>query len=143
MTQRGLEMAPDTEPETPLRLLRGRVMIRPIVERVTGAGIIIPNPEARSNKPSLGRGVVVMAGPPAYNKSNTAIVPQEFKVGDLVLYVGQHVSRKIVWNGEEVAMVSQEEVQCVLEPDDCHCCGLPTDKANIECGDRAHRWVGQ
>ena len=67
-----------------LRLLRGRVMVRPLVERVTQAGIIIPDPERRSNKPSLGKGIVVAMGPPAYNKSNTAIVPQEFKVGDLI-----------------------------------------------------------
>lgn len=98
-----------------LSLLRGRVMIRPIVETQTRGGIIIPDTarDVRDNKPSLGRGVVVMHGPPAL-KDGVEIAPG-FKPGDEVLYIGQHKSRRVEWNGESVAMVAQEEVVAVLE----------------------------
>ena len=107
---------PDTETQQ-VRLLRGRVMVRPTVIAKTHGGIIIPETarDKRDNRASLGRGIVVLVGPPAYTKHGGALVPQEFKVVDDVLYVGQHVSRKVMWNGEEVAMCSQEEVQAVIE----------------------------
>lgn len=110
-----------------LRLLRGRVMIAPVVEKTTHGGIIRPDQEIdkRTNYNTLGIGVVRMIGPPAitplrWDSDRRAWVggveiQPEFKVGDKVRYVGQHHSRYGVWDGEDVAFVAQEEVQCVIE----------------------------
>lgn len=100
-----------------LRLLRGRVMIEPIVERVSPGGIHAPDQaiDARSRGNSLGRGRVVMMGPPAFAKDGVSEVLPDFGEGDVVLFVGQHVSRIIEWEGRKVHMVAQEEVQaCVV-----------------------------
>lgn len=101
-----------------LRLLRGRVMIKPLVERVSKGGIIAPDValDARTNKNTLGRGIVIMMGPPAFAKDGETECPPDFAVGDTVLFVGQHVSRIIEWEGEKVHMVAQEEVQACCEP---------------------------
>ena len=48
-----------------LRLLRGRVMLRPIEPDKSHGGIIIPDPQKRTNTNTLGRGVVLAMGEPA------------------------------------------------------------------------------
>ena len=111
-----------------LRLLRGRVMIAPDEPAKTDGLVIIPDTarDKRTNYNTLGIGVVRMIGPPALTpmrwdagaqewKGGTE-VPTQFKVGDRVRYVGQHVSRLSCWDGEDVAFCSVEEVQCVIEP---------------------------
>lgn len=141
---------------TTLRLLRGRVMLRPEPEPLTQGNIIIPDTarDKRENKNSLGIGVVLALGPPALTprrwsscescngsgggpfgpswKDNPICaacngeggqwrggveVPYDFKVGDRVRHIGQHISRRGEWADEEVVFCSQEEVQCVIEPD--------------------------
>lgn len=100
-----------------LSLLRGRVMVRPIVEKRIGL-IHVPDQvhDTRDNKPSLGRGVIVMHGPPA--ERDGVEIPPGFRPGDEVLYVGQHKSRRIPWEDGEVAMVAQEEIVAVIERGD-------------------------
>jgi co-chaperonin GroES (HSP10) len=94
-------------------------MVRPIVEKRIGL-ILVPDQvhDARTNKPSLGRGVVVMHGPPALAKDGMTEVAPGFQVGDEVLYLGQHHSRRIPWEDGEVAMVAQEEIAAVIERGD-------------------------
>lgn len=101
-----------------MRLLRGRVLIRPIFETRTHGGIIVPDDavDKRTNQNTLGRGVVVMMGPPALDEYGNEC-PPGFAVGDEVLHVGQHVSREVIWGGEKLRACSQEEVQAVIEPE--------------------------
>lgn len=125
-----------------LRLLRGRVMIKPEPEPLAQGNIIIPDTarDKRENKNSLGIGVVLAMGPPALTPlrwdagvcdGTCALdgtgcthgtwrggveVPYGFKIGDRVRHIGQHVSRRGEWADEEVVFCSQEEVQCVIEP---------------------------
>jgi co-chaperonin GroES (HSP10) len=90
-------------------------MIRPIEPDRSHGGIIIPDPQKRTNANTLGRGIVLAMGPPALSKKGVE-VPPNFKVGDEVLHIGQHVSRDSWNNGERVRYCAQEEVQCVIEP---------------------------
>lgn len=119
-------------------------MIRPIEPDKSHGGIIIPDPQKRTNTNTLGRGIVMDIGPPAltplrwvpchlceeWDGSDACEdchgergewrggveVPIDFKIGDEVLHVGQHVSRDSWNNGERVRYCSVEEVQCVIDP---------------------------
>lgn len=105
--------------------LRGRVIIRPTgdsggyADSFRRAGLHMPDtlafdPRKEKNQNSLGRGVVVAMGPPAFDKWGRESEPG-FGVGDEVLHIGQHVSRLYRWNGEECRACSQEEVCGVIE----------------------------
>lgn len=111
-----------------LRLLRGRVMLRPEKEPLTQGNILIPDTarDKRENKNSLGIGVVLDMGPPALTPlrwdsdaqewRGGVEVPYDFKIGDRVRHIGQHISRRGEWADEDVVFCSQEEVQCVIDP---------------------------
>lgn len=109
-----------------LHLLRGRVLLRLIRHDYGNKLIHIPetfvederNPGGRASQlGSVGRGVVVAIGAPALSKDGTEVLP-EFKVGDTVLFTGQHHSRGVEIGGEKLHAVAQEEIGCVLEEDD-------------------------
>lgn len=102
-----------------VKLWRGRVIVRPVAHDLGNRLIHIPetfvddprkDARARGGGVSIGRGVVVAMGAPAKRKGKE--VPPGFKVGDEVLYVGQHHSRDLPGGYH---YVSQEEVQCVIE----------------------------
>jgi hypothetical protein len=138
-----------------LKLLRGRVLIRPtsdsdgVQERLRKAGLSIPDTlvddprhDDGRRKNTLGRGVVVDMGPPAFTsrmcpicighkaqpgelkcwrckgtgriETNVESIPA-FRIGDEVMHVGQHKSRDIEWNGETLRVCGQEEVQAVVK----------------------------
>lgn len=94
-----------------LRLLRGRVMIKPI--KVAPSKIIeVVESDKRDNRNSLGRGVVVMMGAPAFAKDGVTEVPPDFAIGDEVFFVGQHVSRiheRALWTCKTCGMASDAE----------------------------------
>lgn len=100
------------------------------------------DPRRRDNQSSVGHGVVVAMGPPArasrvcgacrgsagdrYTPSRCGVcvrgrVPTGVeidpcvRVGDEVLYVGQHHSRDIVVDGEQLHAIAQEEIVAVVE----------------------------
>lgn len=110
-----------------LKLLRGRVLIRPTVycdevqSRLTSIGLIVPDTlvddprhEDGRRKGTLGRGIVVDIGPPARSKKGKEM-PPAFAVGDEVLHIGQHESRWTTVDGEKLRVCSQEEVCAVIE----------------------------
>ncbi len=94
-----------------VRLLPGRVLIR-VLPEVHSSTILFVS-VSRTDKNSVGRGVVVAMGPAAVNKRGKVVLPQ-FKVGDTVLFAGQHKSRAVEIE-ETLHAVAQEEVQAVLE----------------------------
>ena len=93
-----------------LRLLRGRVLLR-VLPEVQSELVLIDT--SRTREDSVGRGEVVAMGLPAETKRGVPIPPQ-FKVGDTVLFVGQHKSRQVEIE-ETLQVVAQEEVQAVIE----------------------------
>lgn len=112
------------------RLLRGRVAVRPLVERYHGR-LVLPDTAAdtlRKEQGSSGmlarsshRGRVLAMGEPARTARGDAPVPAGFEVGDEVVYVfarnGTEDSRTSTWrDGEPVVWLAQEEVIAVVEP---------------------------
>jgi co-chaperonin GroES (HSP10) len=95
-----------------VRLLRGRVLVRPLSERTSGVVWLPPPPKADGK--SVGYGVVVAIGAPALNKRGREVMPG-FVVGDRVLHVGQHRSRDVEMGGETFRSIAQAEVQAVVE----------------------------
>ena len=105
-----------------VRLLRGRVLIRQTQLDYGQELIAIPatyvddprNPGGRAQeRGTVGRGVIVAHGPPALTKKGKRVEP-EFRVGDEVLYVGEHHSRDIEFRGEKLHACAQEEIQAVI-----------------------------
>lgn len=108
-----------------MRLLRGRTLIRPTGDsggfnyELSKLGLVTPDtyafdPRQQKNQNSLGRGVVVAMGPPAFDKKHREVLP-DYKVGDEVIHIGQHISREVVVDGELLRSCSQEEVCAVIE----------------------------
>ena len=108
-----------------LRLLRGRVLIRPtgdcsgVASRLRSMGLTVPAtlidgpaPRRWRRKGTLGQGIVVAMGPPALDKKGREVKPG-FAVGDEVLHIGQHESRWVMWEDEKLRTCSQEEVQAI------------------------------
>jgi co-chaperonin GroES (HSP10) len=120
-----------------IKLLRGRVIIKPITHDYGQSIIKIPDTlkddprtdeRARSGGKSYGRGIVQAIGLPARTRKRGVEVLPEFKVGDEVLFVGQHKSRDVEWEGVMCKAVAQEEVTAVVDPDE-ECCVCQTDDA--------------
>jgi len=108
---------------TDIRLLRGRVFIRPTgdnygyAESLKRAGLVMPqNYEIeRTQKGQCVRGIVVAMGPPAFARDQETEIPPDFKVGDEVLHLGMNDSRWVMWNDERLRACAQEEVLGVIE----------------------------
>jgi len=109
---------------TALRLLRGRTLIRVTgdqnehVEALRRAGLIAPatltdDPRKRANQNSLGRGVVVAMGAPAYARKGGEVTPGH-AVGDEVYFIGQGRERVYEVDGELLRACAQEEVVAVI-----------------------------
>lgn len=98
-----------------LRLLRGRVCIRPESVARTPAGIWLAQTDdgRKRGAKEARRGTVVAMGPPALSKRKREVAPG-FAVGDRVLYVYGQIDTPIP--GESLAAwCSQEEVIAVIE----------------------------
>lgn len=107
-----------------IRLLRGQVVIR---EHLYAGydqypSIIIPDVSTRHDKDAIARertwhrGEVLAAGPPALHGPHE--VPQEFKVGDLVIFHFEHLEKSWTrpWSdGKDATWVPQSCVDAVLE----------------------------
>jgi co-chaperonin GroES (HSP10) len=107
------------------RPLRGRIVVRPIVESRTGSiwhPDHAPDNERNAqrsrglNARSSHRGVVLAAGPPAQRHGHD--VEHGLKPGDTIVFVYAHNERfsgGCEWDGEPCIYVAQEEVLAVLE----------------------------
>ena len=136
-----------------VRLLRGRVIVRPIPNDYGQRLIRIPDnakiddpredtERAKRGGRSLGRGIVVAMGPPAFTAracrvcgghpadkrdslpcwrcngigrvaTNVESMP-DFAVGDEVMFLGQHISRDVLWGEDVCKAVAQEEIALVF-----------------------------
>lgn len=104
-----------------LRLLRGRVAVREILETRTTSGLHLPDDyhDRHTRDRKSHRGTVLAMGAPALTAGGAEVEPG-FVVGDVVHFVfalhGCEKSRVNTWtDGETVAWVAQEEIIAVEE----------------------------
>jgi chaperonin GroES len=93
-----------------IRPLHDRVIVRRLEEeRTTAAGIVIP--DTATEKPNRGKVIAVGKG-----KTNDKgeVRPMEVKVGDVVLF-GQYAGSKVKIDGEELLVMSEDDLMAVLE----------------------------
>ncbi|MGE0082482.1 MAG: co-chaperone GroES [Thiohalomonadaceae bacterium] len=93
-----------------IRPLHDRVIVRRLEEeRTTAAGIVIP--DTATEKPNRGKVIAVGKG-----KTNDKgeVRPMEVKVGDVVLF-GQYAGTKVKVDGEELLVMSEDDLMAVLE----------------------------
>ena len=93
-----------------IRPLHDRVIVRRLEEeRSTAAGIVIP--DSATEKPNRGKVIAVGKGK-ANDKGE--VRPMDVKVGDVVLF-GQYAGSKVKIDGEELLVMSEDDLMAVLE----------------------------
>jgi len=93
-----------------IRPLHDRVLIRREEEETkTAGGIVLPGSAAE--KPS--RGEVIAAGNGKVNEDGD-VRPLDVKVGDKVIF-GQYAGSKVKVDGEELLIMSENEILAVIE----------------------------
>lgn len=93
-----------------MRPLHDRVIVRRLEEeRTTAAGIVIP--DTATEKPN--RGKVLAVGKGKVNDKGE-VRPIEVKVGDVVLF-GQYAGTKVKVDGEELLVMSEDDLMAVIE----------------------------
>jgi len=93
-----------------------KIVVKPIVtnkEEKTASGIILPD---TANLGKLHEGEVVAAGEGIYS-STGAIIPIIVKVGDKILYGNHAQVQEYTLNGDDVVIMSQNEVLSILQKD--------------------------
>ena len=80
-------------------------------DNITEGGIILPD---STNHDGLVEGEVIAAGHGMYSANGT-LIPIVVEIGDKVLYSKHNSGQKYKLNGEEVLIMSQNEVLSVLE----------------------------
>ena len=93
-----------------IRPLHDRVVVRRMAEETTTAGGIVI-PDSATEKPAEGE--IIAVGNGKMNDSGKA-VPLEVKVGDKVLF-GKYAGQEVKVGGEEVVVMKEEDIMCVLE----------------------------
>ncbi|MFN3713998.1 MAG: co-chaperone GroES [Alcanivoracaceae bacterium] len=93
-----------------IRPLHDRVLVRREEEETkTAGGIVLPGSAAE--KPS--RGVVIAAGKGKVNEKGE-VRPIDVKAGDKVIF-GQYAGNTVKVNGEELLIMSENEILAVIE----------------------------
>ena len=99
-----------------LQPVHDKIVIKPqkkTEEERTASGIILPD---TANQGKLNEGEVIAVGNGIYSSTGD-IIPIVVKVGDKIIY-GQHAqAQEYKLNGEEVIIMSQNEVLSVLYED--------------------------
>lgn len=92
-----------------LKPLHDRVVVRALDQETRSpGGIVIP--DNAKEKPTTGE--VLAVGPGKITKDGVS-VPTTVKVGQRVLF-GQYAGQKVKVNGEEITILSEEDVLAVL-----------------------------
>ena len=98
-----------------LKPVHDKIIVKPIEkdgnEDVTESGIILPDSVSGGK---LIEGEVISVSEGMYTQSGD-IIPLMVKAGDIVLYHSQHRSQEHKLNGEEVLIMSQNEVLSIIK----------------------------
>ena len=101
-----------------LKPVHDKIIVKPLDkdgnEDVTESGIILPDSVAGGK---LLEGEVLSVSAGMYTQTGD-IIPLQIKVGDVVLYHSHHQSQEYKLNGEDVLIMSQNEVLSVLEEEE-------------------------
>ena len=95
--------------EIGLKPTADRVIIRPIIQKVSEGGIIITS----NNKEPLQEGLVVAVGP-GRNDENGNLIPMCVEVGQRVLYP-KLAGSKVKYQGEEYDVVVHDHPIVIIE----------------------------
>tara|TARA_B100000700_G_scaffold314864_1_gene402052 strand:+ start:498 stop:809 length:312 start_codon:yes stop_codon:yes gene_type:complete len=98
-----------------LKPVHDKIIVKPLnvdnQEERTESGIILPDTVSGG---SLVEGEVLFVSEGMYSQAGD-IIPLTIKVGDVILYHSQHRAQEYKLNGEEVLIMSQNEVMSILE----------------------------
>ena len=97
-----------------LKPVHDKIIVRQMnkdVEQKTESGIILPD---TANKGGLSEGEVIATGDGIYTQTGD-IIPTAVEVGDIILYSTHAQVQEYKLNGEEVVIMSQNEVLSILE----------------------------
>ena len=97
-----------------LKPVNDKIVVKPNEkdkEEITESGIILPDSVSGGK---LIEGEVIFASKGMHSQTGD-FVPCIFKVGDIVLYHSQHHSHEYKLNGEDVLIMSQNEVLSIIE----------------------------
>jgi len=100
-----------------LKPVNDKIVVREInkeEEHITDSGLILPD---TANQGKLLEGEVVAAGHGMYSANGT-LIPVVVEVGDTILYNKHAQVQEYKLNGEDVIIMSQNEVLSVLYKDD-------------------------
>jgi len=93
-----------------LKPLEDRIVVEPLeAEQVTASGLVIP--DTAKEKPQEGK--VIAVGPGRFD-DNSARVPVDVKVGDVVLY-SKYGGTEVKYSGQEYLVLSARDVLAVIE----------------------------
>ena len=93
-----------------IRPLQDRVIVRrKEEERTSPGGIVLP--DSATEKQDLGE--VISVGPGKTNKDGN-LAPVGVKAGDTVMF-GQYAGSKVKFNGEELLIMSEDDILAVVE----------------------------
>jgi chaperonin GroES len=91
-----------------IRPLHDRVIVKRIEERITGAGIVIP--DSAGEKPVQAK--VLAAGPGKFE--NGVLRKLDVKVGDIVLF-GKYSGTEVKVDGQDLLVMREEDIMGVIE----------------------------
>tara|TARA_R100000315_G_C5199822_1_gene117366 strand:- start:639 stop:944 length:306 start_codon:yes stop_codon:yes gene_type:complete len=99
-----------------LKPVHDKIIVRPIEQKsdeVTESGIILPDSTVQGK---VIQGEVIAAGNIIYSTTGDSI-PIVVEKGDIILYNKQNGGQDYKLNGEDVLIMSQNEVLSILEDD--------------------------
>ena len=101
-----------------LKPVHDKIIVKPLqkddTDEVTESGIILPD---IVNQGTLVDGEIIGISEGMYS-ANGELIPSLFKVGDIVLYSKHNNSQEYNLNGENLLIMSQNEVLSLLEEEE-------------------------
>lgn len=97
-----------------LKPVNDKIVVKPVIkedDHITEGGILLPD---IANQGGLLEGEVVSAGHGMYSSTGT-LIPLAVEVGDTVLYSKHNGGESYKLDGEELLIMSQNEVLSILQ----------------------------
>jgi chaperonin GroES len=100
-----------TEAKVAIKPLEDRIVVKPLdAEQTTASGLVIP--DTAKEKPQEGE--VLAVGPGRWDDEGEKRIPQDVKVGDIVLY-SKYGGTEVKYAGDEYLILSARDVLAIIE----------------------------
>jgi chaperonin GroES len=100
-----------TEAKVAIKPLEDRIVVKPLdAEQTTASGLVIP--DTAKEKPQEGE--VLAVGPGRWDDEGEKRIPQDVKVGDVVLY-SKYGGTEVKYAGDEYLILSARDVLAIIE----------------------------